>query len=270
MQTRAILLTFKPNARPNITGWKTRSISWPCKTPVEADEEVFLVRIGSKLPRGIVGHGRSVSPASGSPRAVNVRFDVLEPNGDPIIPFADMDIGPRTLAFSGVIAVPSLADLLRQRWNTVKPATFPLPPIDHSDTAPPPPRGTRPDRVEFAMEVKRQFDYVCALTGLSELFSECAHIKPHSESSVAERRDPDNGILLAAHLHRAFDRYLFTIDPKGRVIWSNALDRNDRNLLSRHLLRTNISLSEGARRYFESRYKTFQRREAARRSRKGD
>ena len=50
---------------------------------------------------------------------------------------------------------------------------------------------------------------VCALTGIdaSELLI-ASHIKPWRDSSDSERLDACNGLLLAAHVDKAFDRYL--------------------------------------------------------------
>jgi hypothetical protein len=51
----------------------------------------------------------------------------------------------------------------------------------------------------------------CALTGLAvpEMLI-ASHIKPWRESSNAERLDPMNGLLLASHVDKLFDRYLLS------------------------------------------------------------
>ncbi|QQC65539.1 HNH endonuclease [Paraburkholderia ginsengisoli] len=52
---------------------------------------------------------------------------------------------------------------------------------------------------------------VCALTGIaiSEMLV-ASHIKPWRDSENHERLDPMNGLLLAAHADRLFDRYLMS------------------------------------------------------------
>ena len=53
----------------------------------------------------------------------------------------------------------------------------------------------------------------CALTGLAvpEMLV-ASHIKPWRECSNAERLDPMNGLLLAAHVDKLFDRFLLSFD----------------------------------------------------------
>ncbi|WP_170596172.1 HNH endonuclease [Ruegeria arenilitoris] len=51
---------------------------------------------------------------------------------------------------------------------------------------------------------------------------EAAHVVPHT--GAAEFEVPENGLLLRADLHKLFDRYLWSINPKtGRVSLSNSL-----------------------------------------------
>lgn len=54
---------------------------------------------------------------------------------------------------------------------------------------------------------------VCALTGLTlpELLI-ASHIKPWRDSSNQERLDPANGLLLAVHADKLFDRHLLSFD----------------------------------------------------------
>lgn len=64
---------------------------------------------------------------------------------------------------------------------------------------------------------------VCALTGLAvpELLI-ASHIKPWRESSNEERLDPMNGLLLAAHADKLFDRYLLSFE-ESRAGFSSVL-----------------------------------------------
>lgn len=56
---------------------------------------------------------------------------------------------------------------------------------------------------------------VCALTGIAlpELLI-ASHIKPWRDSTNEERLDPANGLLLAVHADRLFDRYLLSFDTE--------------------------------------------------------
>lgn len=58
---------------------------------------------------------------------------------------------------------------------------------------------------------------VCALTGIDapELLI-ASHIRPWRESDDIQRLDPCNGLLLAAHVDKAFDRYLLSfVEDRG-------------------------------------------------------
>lgn len=56
---------------------------------------------------------------------------------------------------------------------------------------------------------------VCTLTGISlpELLI-ASHIKPWRESNDEQRLDPANGLLLAVHADKLFDRYLLSFQPQ--------------------------------------------------------
>ena len=63
---------------------------------------------------------------------------------------------------------------------------------------------------------------VCALTGIDvpELLI-ASHIKPWRESDDIQRLDPCNGLLLVAHVDKAFDRYLLSfIEDRGEFFVS--------------------------------------------------
>jgi putative restriction endonuclease len=58
----------------------------------------------------------------------------------------------------------------------------------------------------------------CALTGLSRTtLLVASHIKPWKCSNNVERLDPHNGLLLAAGVDKAFDRYLLTFQADGSI-----------------------------------------------------
>ena len=56
---------------------------------------------------------------------------------------------------------------------------------------------------------------VCPLTGVNYKLCEAAHILPYSEcKNKKDKYSVNNGILLSATMHKAFDRNYFTIDDK--------------------------------------------------------
>lgn len=78
--------------------------------------------------------------------------------------------------------------------------------------------------------VKMRYDFSCAVPkcdARDHPFIESAHIKPHSakELRMPHRAHILNGICLCKHCHTAFDRGLFSLDAKSRVIISARLTR---------------------------------------------
>ncbi|MBM3260276.1 MAG: HNH endonuclease [Candidatus Sericytochromatia bacterium] len=69
----------------------------------------------------------------------------------------------------------------------------------------------------------------CAVAGLAmpELLR-ASHAKPWKDATDAERLDPCNGLLLAAHLDAAFDQRLMAVAGDGRLLWSSLLGHEDR------------------------------------------
>lgn len=76
---------------------------------------------------------------------------------------------------------------------------------------------------------------VCAVTGCAkpELLV-ASHIKPWKDSDNFERLDVYNGLLLAPHLDRAFDRGYVSFDDEGRIILSDAFSDRDQRILGIH------------------------------------
>ena len=69
-----------------------------------------------------------------------------------------------------------------------------------------------------------KWGYRCAVTNLTcpELLR-ASHVKPWSHSSRRERLDPNNGLLLAAHLDALFDKGLISFDEAGKMLMSSRL-----------------------------------------------
>jgi predicted restriction endonuclease len=72
----------------------------------------------------------------------------------------------------------------------------------------------------------------CAIRGFStrELLR-ASHIQKWSESTDAERLDPNNGLLLSAHLDALFDKGLISFDEKGKMLVSKKVPALERGAL---------------------------------------
>lgn len=96
---------------------------------------------------------------------------------------------------------------------------------------------------------------VCRLTGVANpALLVASHIKPWRMcETAAERLDGANGLLLAAHVDRLFDRGLISFEDDGRVLVSASLDIEDfRRLgLCKFIDKVIDSFSAKQVRYFE-------------------
>lgn len=83
---------------------------------------------------------------------------------------------------------------------------------------------------------------VCALTGLAvpEMLI-ASHIKPWRDSSNAERLDPMNGMLLAAHVDKLFDRFLMSFE-ESRAGFTSVIHPRVRNAVSSLGLKSGLML----------------------------
>ncbi|MCA7883264.1 HNH endonuclease [Burkholderia contaminans] len=90
----------------------------------------------------------------------------------------------------------------------------------------------------------------CSLTGLSnpDLLI-ASHIHAWSLSTNVERLDPDNGLLLAPHIDRLFDRGLISFDHEGRLLIGPALSSHDQQLLALDRYTSLRKLTAGNRKY---------------------
>jgi hypothetical protein len=72
----------------------------------------------------------------------------------------------------------------------------------------------------------------CAIRGFStrELLR-ASHIKKWSESTDEERLDPNNGLLLSAHLDALFDKGLISFSENGKMLVSKRVPRLERSKL---------------------------------------
>lgn len=82
---------------------------------------------------------------------------------------------------------------------------------------------------KFRDDVLKLWNDTCPVTGVQNAkLLRASHIKPWAKSENVERLDPENGILLAAHVDAAFDCGLISFADDGQVIVSNKLSANDR------------------------------------------
>ncbi len=101
-----------------------------------------------------------------------------------------------------------------------------------------------------------ELESACRLTGVRNLaLLVASHIKPWRACKTAvERLDGANGLLLAPHVDRLFDRGLIGFEPSGRVLLSSYLDPLD---LGRLGLREACSRNCGAFHERQSHYLRF-------------
>jgi len=78
---------------------------------------------------------------------------------------------------------------------------------------------------KFREKLIKKFDSKCALLGIDSKLCDAAHIFPYSEcKNNKEKYDVNNGILLSATLHKAYDRNYFLIDEntcKIKILYDN-------------------------------------------------
>ncbi len=85
-------------------------------------------------------------------------------------------------------------------------------------------RGGRVQQAEWSERVAKLWDYRCAVTGCDQrALLDAAHILPHRDGTTEQRLDEQNGIYMAAHLHRAFDRGLISFSEQGVLLYSPTL-----------------------------------------------
>jgi hypothetical protein len=83
---------------------------------------------------------------------------------------------------------------------------------------------------DFRENLLRRWQGRCAVTGLDcpELLI-ASHIEPWADSTDRARLDVENGLLLAAHLDRLFDKGLITFSDEGDMLLSSELGRQERD-----------------------------------------
>jgi len=70
-----------------------------------------------------------------------------------------------------------------------------------------------------------RFGGACCMTGLTNLrLLIASHIVPWSESTPAQKLDPENGLLLSVSMDALFDKGLISFSSSGRILVGNDLD----------------------------------------------
>ncbi|MEJ7013264.1 DUF3427 domain-containing protein [Sinorhizobium meliloti] len=111
-------------------------------------------------------------------------------------------------------------------------------------------RAARLGQQQFRSDLIERFTGRCALTDVDMLEAlRASHIKPWSQSSPKEKRDPDNGILLAVHLDSLFDKGLISFDEKGAVMVSSKVSETVRRAFGLDALRP-LSLITSGNQYY--------------------
>lgn len=90
----------------------------------------------------------------------------------------------------------------------------------------------------------------CALTGIENPdLLVASHIEAWWLADNAARLDPDNGLLLATHVDRLFDRGLISFADDGALLLSRRLSHHDRSVFGLNQFAGISNLTSGNRRY---------------------
>lgn len=85
----------------------------------------------------------------------------------------------------------------------------------------------------YRQKLEKLWNGKCAVLGIeNRRVLRASHVKPWRLSSNAERLDPHNGLLLAAHLDALFDAGLITFSSSGEMIVGRELSGSDRELMN--------------------------------------
>jgi uroporphyrinogen-III synthase len=77
----------------------------------------------------------------------------------------------------------------------------------------------------FREDLEKLWGEKCAVTGVpTRELLRASHIKPWAYSTVKQKLDPENGLLLSANLDALFDKYLISFDSDGRMLVSTRIE----------------------------------------------
>lgn len=102
----------------------------------------------------------------------------------------------------------------------------------------------------FRAALCKRWGNACALTGLSNPnLLIASHIHPWASCNNEARLDPDNGLLLAAHIDRLFEYGLISFDEAGQLLASPALSAEEQEILGLERFTSISGLSKGNFKY---------------------
>ena len=85
---------------------------------------------------------------------------------------------------------------------------------------------------QFRDALLQRWGNACAVTGCTVREAlRASHMKAWSKSTNPERLDPENGLLLVAHLDALFDKHLISFQDDGSMLISPAVDAKNRLVL---------------------------------------
>jgi len=84
----------------------------------------------------------------------------------------------------------------------------------------------------YRQRLEELWDHKCSVLGITnKRVLRASHVKPWRHSTDKERLDPNNGLLLTAHLDALFDAGLITFTSSGEMIISEEVSQSDRGIL---------------------------------------
>jgi hypothetical protein len=85
---------------------------------------------------------------------------------------------------------------------------------------------------KFRQALESRWQNACAVTGCKvSSVLRASHIKPWRDSNNDERLDPNNGLLLGAHIDAVFDAGLISFRDDGKMLISKQVAASDRMAL---------------------------------------
>lgn len=95
------------------------------------------------------------------------------------------------------------------------------------------PKIGRRQQSHWRKRVEELYGTRCVVTGCeNRALLRASHIKRWANGTTAERLDPNNGLMLAAHIDAAFEVGLISFADDGRILISSQLSASDRKVLN--------------------------------------
>lgn len=102
----------------------------------------------------------------------------------------------------------------------------------------------------YRAELLKRWKQKCCVTGCTLLAAiRASHIQPWRQSSLTEKLDSENGLPLIATLDALFDRGLISFASSGKMMVSDQLTSNDRQILGLKGLKIDGTLTKKQRYY---------------------